>query len=152
MPSDMNRIERSTRIAASRERVWQAITNPPEFAKWFEVEFTGNFEPGAKIKMTTTHEAHKGIQFFVLVQEVTPYTFSWRWHPGMPEPDVDYSKEPMTLVELRLEEADGGTLVTVTESGFDQIPLARRAKQFAQNEEGWHQQLVSLDRYLRNAT
>ena len=152
MTTEKTRIERSTRIAASRERVWQAITDPPQFAKWFGVEFTGNFEPGARIQMTTTPEEYKGIVFEVLVEEVTPYTLSWRWHPGMPEPGVDYSKEPMTLVEFRLEEAGGGTLVTVTESGFDRISLARRAGVFAQNDEGWRQQLVSLDGYLRNAS
>ena len=72
MTSEMTRIERSTRIAASRERVWQAITDPPQFAKWFGVEFTGNFEPGAKIQMTTTPEAYKGIVFYMVVDEVTP--------------------------------------------------------------------------------
>ena len=152
MASDTTKIERSTHIAAARERVWQALTDPPQFAKWFGVEFTGNFEPGAKIQMTTTPEAYKGIVFDVHVEEVTPYTFSWRWHPGMPDPGLDYSKEPMTLVVFRLEEDAGGTRVTVTESGFEQISLTRRAGVFAQNDEGWREQLAGLAGYVRNAT
>lgn len=152
MTSELTRIERSTRIAAPRERVWQALTDPPQFAKWFGVEFTGNFEPGAKIRMTTTPEAYKGIVFYIVVDEVTPYTLSWRWHPGMPDPNLDYSKEPMTCVQFRLEETAGGTVVTVTESGFDKISLTRRAGVFAQNDEGWREQLLNLDGYVRNAT
>jgi uncharacterized protein YndB with AHSA1/START domain len=152
MTSELTKIERSTLIAATRDRVWQALTDPPQFARWFGVSFDGNFQPGARVQMTTTPEAYKGIVFDVLVEEVTPYTFSWRWHPGMPDPALDYAKEPMTRVEFRLEEADGGTLVTVTESGFDQISLTRRAGVFAQNDEGWRMQLVALDGYARNAS
>ena len=57
------------------------------------------------------------------------------------ERSVDYSKEPSTLVEFALEEASGGTRLTVTESGFDQLPAARRDEAFNANAGGWEKQM-----------
>jgi uncharacterized protein YndB with AHSA1/START domain len=54
----------------------------------------------------------------------------------------------MTLVEFRLEDADGGTLLTIVESGFDRVPLARRAEAFKMNEQGWTEQMRNIDRYV----
>ena len=74
--------------------------------------------------------------------------FSFRWHPYAVDSSVDYSKEPSTLVAFVLEEAADGTMLTVTESGFDQIPLERRAKAFAANEGGWTAQMKLIEKYL----
>ena len=63
-------------------------------------------------------------------------------------PAIDYSAEPMTLVEFTLEEAEGGTALTIVESGFDRIPLARRAEAFRMNTEGWGGQIKNLERYV----
>ncbi len=73
---------------------------------------------------------------------------SFRWHPFAVEPGLDYSKEPATLVAFELEPAAGGTMLTITESGFDRIPLARRAKAFAANDQGWLAQTKLLEKYL----
>jgi hypothetical protein len=64
---------------------------------------------------------------------------------------VDYSAEPTTLVAFALEEVAGGVLLTVTESGFDRIPIARRAKAFTANEGGWGMMVKVLEEYLGNA-
>jgi len=64
------------------------------------------------------------------------------------DPAVDYSGEPTTLVEFRLEEVAGGTELTVSESGFDQIPAARRAEAFRMNERGWATQLKNIERHV----
>jgi hypothetical protein len=42
-----------------------------------------------------------------------PHTFSWRWHPGVPDSAVDYSQEAATLVVFELAEVVGGTELTV---------------------------------------
>ena len=61
------------------------------------------------------------------------------------DPKVDYSSEPTTLVEFRLDEiAGGGTAVTIVESGFDKIPLARRAEAYRMNDQGWAGQAKKL--------
>jgi uncharacterized protein YndB with AHSA1/START domain len=59
------------------------------------------------------------------------------WHPFAVEAGADYSREPTTLIIFELEETSGGTALTITESGFDQIPLERRTKGFASHEQGW---------------
>ena len=74
--------------------------------------------------------------------------FSWRWHPGGCEPGEDFSHEPTTLVVFELEEVPGGTLLTVVESGFDQIPIARRARAFRDNEGGWTMQMEAIAKHL----
>ncbi|HEV3201267.1 MAG TPA: SRPBCC family protein [Bryobacteraceae bacterium] len=152
MTSELSKIEKRILLRAPRERVWRALTNAEEFSKWFGCETVGVFEPGARIGMSCTHEGRK-IDFFVVIQQMEPARlFSWRWHPGLPLPNVDYSKEPATLVEFRLEAAEHGTLLTVVESGFDQISLARRAGVFAENDKGWEIQMKSLDRYVGEST
>jgi hypothetical protein len=74
--------------------------------------------------------------------------FSFRWHPGAIDPKIDYSQEPKTLVEFRLEESAEGTILTIVESGFDRIPLARRAEAFRLNDGGWTEQLRNIERHV----
>ena len=146
--SGLSTVERSTLVHAPRSRVWQALTNIKEFSKWFGVEAEGEFAPGARMRMISTSESYKGVEFFVDVVKIeAPEIFSWRWHPGSKQPGEDNSSEPMTLVEFRLTEVEGGTLVTVVETGFDGLSLARRARVFEENDKGWEFQLGSLTRY-----
>src|ERR1700721_642400 len=144
----LSTVERSTLVRAPRSRVWQALTSLKEFSKWFCVEAEGEFTRGARIRMICTEDSCKGEEFFVdVVKMDAPETFSWRWHPGSKRPGEDNSSEPMTLVEFRLAEVEGGTLVTVVETGFDGLSLARRARVFEENDKGWEFQLGSLTRY-----
>jgi uncharacterized protein YndB with AHSA1/START domain len=130
--------------------VWRALTDLAEFSKWFGVSAEGRFVPGARLKMTVSMEAYAGMVFYLTVEKLEPMEwFSWRWHPGAVHPGVDYSKEPTTLVEFRLRDESGGTRVTVVESGFDAISLARRAKVFEENTAGWEYQMALLEKYVR---
>jgi len=148
-PTTLDRIKKQVHIRAPRARVWRAITNIEEFSRWFGVEADGPFAPGQHISMVSTNEGCKGAQFYVDVQEIEPERlFSWRWYPGLMEPGIDPLKEHNTLVTFTLEDAEGGTLVTVTESGFDHVTLKRRAKVYEENEAGWAYQMASLERYV----
>jgi len=60
-------------------------------------------------------------------------------------------KEPSTLVVFTLEQQPDGIRLTVTESGFDQIPVDRRAKAFASNEGGWEKQMTLIAKHLAAA-
>jgi uncharacterized protein YndB with AHSA1/START domain len=151
--AEMSQVERKTLLRAPRERVWKALTDVAEFSKWFGVETEGVFAPGASLQMTCTTEGcgegGQGVKFQMTIEKMEPpHTFSWRWHPGMPEPGLDYSKEPTTLVVFQLKEVPGGTELTVVESGFDRLSLARRARVFAENDKGWEIQLASIGRFL----
>jgi hypothetical protein len=77
--------------------------------------------------------------------------FSFRWHPFAVEPGADYSAEPTTLIVFELEEVADGIMLTVTESGFDRIPLARRAQAFTANERGWSMVVKLIERYVDHA-
>ncbi|HMG23408.1 MAG TPA: SRPBCC family protein [Kofleriaceae bacterium] len=161
--SNTDRIEKKVLLRAPRERVWRAISDAKQFGTWFGVEFDGPFVAGQRItgKMTPTkvdpevarmQEPYAGMAFDYTVDRIEPMQlFSFRWHPFAIDPKVDYSKEPATLVVFELEEVAGGTQLTITESGFDRIPLERRAKAFAANEGGWQKQIELIARYLEGA-
>jgi uncharacterized protein YndB with AHSA1/START domain len=155
-----DRIEKTILLRAPRGRVWRALTDSEEFAHWFGMKFDAPFAPGALLRGTivgTKMDAevanaqlqHANQPFEITVDRVEPERlFSFRWHPYAVEPGVDYSSEPTTLITFALEEVDGGTRLTVTESGFDRIPLARRAKAFSANEQGWAIMVTMIEKYL----
>jgi uncharacterized protein YndB with AHSA1/START domain len=147
--SSTDRIEKRMLVRAPRSRVWRAITTAKEFGAWFRVNLEGEFAEGATIRGKITHPGYDHVTMEVLVErlEAERY-FSYRWHPYAVEPGVDYSAEPTTLVEFILEEAEGGTEVTIIESGFDRIPLARRAEAFRMNDQGWGGQIKNIARYV----
>lgn len=152
--SQTNQIERRTLIRAPRSRVWRAITDIRQFCKWFCAETVEPaFRPGAHVRLISTHQGpcEKQDFFMDIVEMVAEHTFSWRWHPGSLVAGEDLAKEPMTLVVFRLEDAEGGTLVTVTESGFDQLFPSRITRVFGENEAGWKIQMEALDRYFSGA-
>jgi hypothetical protein len=70
--------------------------------------------------------------------------FSFTWHPYAIDPNQDYSGEPPTLVEFRLQSISMGTLLRVVESGFDKLPNERRLEAFRMNDGGWSQQIRNI--------
>src|SRR5215510_1733804 len=144
-----DRIEKSVVLRAPRARVWQALTDAEAFGQWFGVELAGPFMPGARVRGRITHKGYEHLPFEITVERMEPERlFAWRWHPDAVEPGAEYSAEPTTLVLFELTEAADGTMLTVVESGFDGIPMSRRAAAYRGNEEGWAQQMVAIERYL----
>ncbi len=160
MTRHTDRIEKKILLRAPRERVWGAISDARQFGTWFGVEFDGEFVAGARLtgkitpskvdpEVAKSQQPYSGKAFEIEVDRIEPMRLlSFRWHPFAVEPGLDYSKEPATLVAFELEPAAGGTMLTITESGFDRIPLARRAKAFAANDQGWLAQTKLLEKYL----
>jgi uncharacterized protein YndB with AHSA1/START domain len=147
--AELSRIDRSIEIQAPPERVWRALTSRAELSEWFQVKIDGELVPGREIWMTSVHPEHAGQRFRVLVTEMTPpRRLAWRWHPGEVDPAVDYSSEPLTTVTFTLEPSGPGTRLSVAETGFDEISLARRAKVHADNAQGWAEVLVWLQKYV----
>ena len=141
-----DRIERSIHIHAPRSRVWRALSDAEEFGTWFGADLKGQqFAPGRRASGPITFEGYRHVLFDVTVERVEPETLlSWRWHPYAVDPKVDYSGETPTLVEFRLEDAPGGTLLRVVESGFDQVPPERRFEAFRMNSGGWDAQVQAI--------
>ena len=147
--STTDRIEKRVVLRATRARVWRAITNAKEFGTWFRMNLDGEFAPGKTMHGNITHPGYEHVKVEMRVERIQPESyFSYRWHPYAIDTAVDYSAEPMTLVEFKLEDADDGIAVTIIESGFDKIPLARRAEAFRMNEKGWGGQIKNLERHV----
>ena len=150
--ADTDRIEKKVVLRAPRSRVWRAITNTDEFGSWFLVKLERAFVEGKTTRGKITHPGYEHLTMEMQVERIQPESyFAYRWHPYAIDPAVDYSQEPTTLVEFRLEDADAGTLLTIVESGFDRIPLDRRAEAFRMNDQGWAQQARNIENYVSRA-
>lgn len=160
MSPSTDRIEKQVLLKASRERVWQAISDSSRFGTWFGVDFDGPFVEGERLtgriaptrvdeEVAAMQTPYEGTRFEWQVEKIEPMRrISFRWHPFGVDKRIDYSSEPMTLIVFELHEAPGGILLTVTESGFDKLPPERRARAFAANEGGWTHQMKLIARYL----
>lgn len=144
-----DRIEQSVQLKAPVSRVWRAITNHEEFGEWFRVKLEGPFQEGKESRGKITHPGYEHVVWRAVVQKIVPEKlFSFTWHPYGIDPKVDYSKETPTLVEFRLEPKDGGTFLTLTESGFDKVPSGRRPEAFRMNNRGWKAQMENIQRHV----
>jgi uncharacterized protein YndB with AHSA1/START domain len=144
-----DRIEKQILLHAPRSRVWRALTDAEEFGSWFRVKLSGHFAPGERTTGKVTYPGYEHLTMEVRVDRMEAETlFSFRWHPGAVDPKVNYSSEPTTLVEFRLETVVGGTLLTVVESGFDPLPAGRRDEAFRMNNMGWAEQLSNIERHV----
>jgi uncharacterized protein YndB with AHSA1/START domain len=147
-----DRIEKRVVLKAPRARVWRALTNAEEFSKWFGVRLEGPFVEGSAVRGKVTHPGYEHLTLEMVVVRIQPEQyFSYRWHPAAVDLTTDYSSEPMTLVEFTLTETPQGTELTIVESGFDRVPLARRAEAFRLNDEGWSEQARRIERYVTQA-
>ena len=148
-----DRIEKRIELAAPVSRVWRALTDYREFGQWFGVNLDGPFRAGQVSRGHITHPGYEHVKWKAVVQKMEPERlFSFTWHPYAIDPKIDYSGETPTLVEFRLEETASGTLLLITESGFDKIPSHRRLDAFRMNDGGWAQQLKNIEKHVAQAS
>jgi uncharacterized protein YndB with AHSA1/START domain len=144
-----NRIEKRIELRAPRSRVWRALTDHREFGKWFGVRIDVPFVVGKPAQGQITIPGYEHIRWEAVVQRMEPERlFSFTWHPYAKDPDKDYSQETPTLVEFQLEETADGTLLRLTESGFERIPADRRAEAFRMNDGGWAAQMKNIEKHV----
>ncbi len=158
-----NRIEKKILLRAPLKRIWQALADSKEFGYWFGMRFEGPFTPGAHMRgvivptganaeVAQQQKKYEDMPVELTIEKMEPERlFSFRWHPYAVDPSVDYSGEPTTLIEFALHPTADGVLLTITESGFDAIPLERRAKAFSMNEQGWGMVAKLLEEYIAGA-
>jgi hypothetical protein len=104
---------------------------------------------GETVRGQITHPGYEHLTMRVLIERDPPEEyFAWRWHPHAIDPTKDYSAEPTTLVEFRLRDVDGGTELSVVESGFSRIRLERRDQALCMNEGGWASQMANIERHV----
>src|SRR5262245_32945053 len=148
-PSTPDRIEKKIVLRAKRERVWRALANAEEFGRWFGADLQGaTFAPGQTVRGRVTYPGYEHLTMEVVIERMEEgRLLSWRWHPGAVDAK-DVADEPMTRVVFELSDVPEGTLLTVVESGFDEIPAARRAAAFRDNDGGWAEQMKNIERHL----
>jgi uncharacterized protein YndB with AHSA1/START domain len=147
-----DRIEKRIELEAPVSRVWRALTDHREFGEWFRVKLDAPFAPGQVSRGHITHPGYEHVRWEATVQKMEPERlFSFTWHPYAIDPKVDYSKEPTTLVEFTLEPKGGGTVLVLTESGFDAIPKGRQPEAFRMNDQGWTAQMKNIERHVARA-
>ena len=143
------RIEKRIELKAPLSRVWRALTDHREFGEWFGVKLQGPFVAGELAQGQITIRGYEHVRWQAVVQKIEPETlFSFTWHPYGIDAKVDYSKETPTLVEFRLQKTTTGTLLVVSESGFDQVPADRRAEAFRMNDGGWTEQMKNIESHV----
>jgi uncharacterized protein YndB with AHSA1/START domain len=150
-------IEKRIELRAPVSRVWRALTDYREFGEWFRVKLDGPFVQGQVSRGRITHPGYEHVKWEALVQKMEPerlFSFTWPQLKSLEKTDIppDYSQEPTTLVEFRLEKSPTGTLLVLTESGFDKLPDDRRLEAFRRNEGGWTQQMKNIEKYVAQAS
>jgi uncharacterized protein YndB with AHSA1/START domain len=144
-----DRIEKRIELKAPVSRVWKALTDHKEFGAWFRVDLEAPFEKGRTARGRILYPGYEHVVWQAVIKDIEPERlFSFTWHPYAVEKDVDYSKEPQTLVEFRLEKTATGTLLLLTESGFDKIPAGRRPEAFRMNDGGWTEQMKNIEAHV----
>lgn len=147
-----DRIEKQIALRAPISRVWRALTDYREFGEWFGVKLDGPFVTGQVSHGHITYPGYEHVRWEATVRTMEPerlFSFTWP-HPKSMEA-ADYSPtphDPTTLVEFRLEKTEHGTLLRVTESGFDLLPQDRRLEDFRRNEGGWAEQMKNIESYV----
>lgn len=144
-----NRIEKSIELKAPVSRVWRALVDYREFGEWFRVQLDAPFAPGKVAVGRITHPGYEHVTWRATIKAIEPERlFSFTWHPYAVDAAVDYATETPTLVEFTLEPTATGTLLRVTETGFDQIPAGRRVEAFRMNDGGWAAQMENIRHHV----
>jgi uncharacterized protein YndB with AHSA1/START domain len=147
------RIEKRIELKAPIARVWRALTNYQEFGEWFRVKLEGPFVVGQISRGQITYPGYEHVRWEALIEKMEPerlFSFTWPHAKSLDKGaySPDYSNEPRTLVEFRLEKTATGTLLTLIESGFEKIPAERRETAFRGNEGGWSEQMKNIENYV----
>jgi uncharacterized protein YndB with AHSA1/START domain len=146
-------IEKRIEIKAPVSRVWRAITDYREFGEWFRVKLEGPFVAGQMSRGQITYPGYEHLSWEAKIEKIEPeklFSFTWPHSKSLEKADYDgdYAKNPKTLVEFKLEKTANGTLLVITESGFDKIPADWRLEAFRRNDGGWAEQVKNIENYV----
>ena len=130
-------VERSIWIAAPRERVWHAVTDPAQVVQWLVPNLPGALMQRDDSGKVTIQIGEMGVDF-VTLDVVEPMR------------RAAYGSLPDRLITTTytLEDDKDGTRVTITMSGFEALPEDARADRLDQSGAGWEQALKNLNAYV----
>jgi uncharacterized protein YndB with AHSA1/START domain len=136
-----DRIERTVHVDRPQQQVWAAITTAEGLGAWFGDSAEIDLRVGGSAKLTWS----SGDSAQLRIERLEPQSvFGYTWGiSGLPDHDLR-----RTYVEFTLAPSDGGTDITVIESGFAQLEPDAYAKAFEDNTGGWAHELGELVTYL----
>ncbi|MET0411923.1 MAG: SRPBCC domain-containing protein [Polyangiaceae bacterium] len=152
-PKLRDQVQRHVLIRGPIERAFAALTDASLFPTWGPLRIEGKLEPGQRPVLDFGPAGGGKTAIYVVAIEAPSY-FAYRWPQGTTDPAIllaDPLAVPNTLVEFRLEAVEGGTRVTVTESGISQLPSVSGMDPDTAIEhmgEGWQLMLGGLERYF----
>lgn len=147
-----DRIEKTVELAAPVARVWSALTDHEQFGVWFRVKLDGPFKVGEVSRGQITYPGYEHMKWVATVRSMEPERFfSFTWCPYAVDPDIDYSNEPETVVEFRLEPTVSGTRLVISESGFSALPDDERGVDaMRRNTQGWEEQAKNIAAHVES--
>lgn len=148
-----DRIEKRIELKAPVSRIWRALTDSREFGAWFRVSLEEPFIVGQIARGQCAYPGFEHIRWEAHIQKMEPeqlFSFTWPLVEFLDKERYtgDYTHAPRTQVEFRLEKTATGTLLTLTESGFENVPAAWRDKAFHGNDGGWTEQMKNIESYV----
>ncbi|MEZ5162248.1 MAG: SRPBCC domain-containing protein [Fimbriimonadaceae bacterium] len=130
-------------IRAPKSKVWNAVASSNGLKSWFAAVVEGVFAEGETLRLD--FQVENCDDCFMVVKEINPEDrVAFQWHPGEDCPIDTYPREEMTTITFELLEQGDGTSLVMVESGFDRVPLSRRAKCLELNTGGWDYELKEL--------
>jgi uncharacterized protein YndB with AHSA1/START domain len=138
-----NTITRTLDFAHPQEKVWAALTTLEGLTGWFGSHADGEIAPGGEVRMRW--EQYDNAEQMLAIKVVDPMSvFAYCWSiNGAPEGDPR-----RTYVEFALQPTSTGTRLTVSESGFAQLPDEWLEASYQGNTQGWRSELAELVSYL----
>lgn len=144
-----DRIEKIVVLDAPVARVWRALTDHREFGQWFRVELDGPFEVGKRTTGRVVYPGHEPVAWESTTERLIPEElFAFSWPPSAVDPETAFDPAAKVTVEFRLEPADAGTRLTISESGFSQFPQPKRAEILCSCTGGWDLQAENIAAHL----
>lgn len=142
-------VRRTIRIAAPVEKVWAAVTEPEHISRWFG---RARFEAvAAGASGTLTWPDRDPIPVRIEVLEA-PRLVSYRWGnddaSGVVPDALDDAHS--TVFTFTLVEVDGGTELTVVETGFENT--SDPAANLVDHRDGWNGELDKLVALLESGS
>lgn len=133
-------VRRTVRIAAPIEKVWSAVTRPEHISQWFGTVVLDGVGVGARGSLTFDGPGSIPLR---VEEHDEPHRVAYRWGnddaSGVVPDDVD---ERSTVFTFTLEPVDGGTQLTVVETGFD--ATSDPAANMESHRQGWNSELDKL--------
>ena len=141
-------IEKTTTLKAPVDRVWEAITDHEKFGEWFRVKLYDPFREGEITKGHITYPGYEHFEWESITRVIRPKSyFAFTWFHDDIQPHEGTGRLS-TLVEFKLEPRNGGTHLTIIESGFDAFPPGAGKEAWKRNEGGWTEQVSNITAYV----